>query len=78
MVFLNVGVAVAPNVTCDASCMAHTGLVGQAVTVRDLWKHQDIGVEAKLATLEAKNLSGNGGHLMLMLTPKKEDDLQKK
>ena len=52
--------------------MAHTGLVGQAVTVRDLWKHQDIGVEAKLATLEAKNLPGNGGHLMLMLTPRKK------
>ena len=49
--------------------MAHTGLVGQAVTVRDLWKRQDIGVEAKLATLEAKDLPANGGHLMLMLYP---------
>lgn len=70
IVFLNVGATVAPNVTCDAACIVKTGLAGKAVTVRDLWLKKDISTEESLSELTATNLPAEGGHLMLLLTPK--------
>lgn len=69
MVFINVGTAAAPNVTCDSDCIEKTGLAGKSVTVRDLWLHKDISTEAKLTELVAKDLAPEGGHQMLLLTP---------
>ena len=70
VVFLNVGPTVAPYVTCDATCIVKTGLAGKAVTVRDLWLKKDISTEERLSELTATNLPAEGGHLMLLLTPK--------
>ena len=44
----------------------------EAVTVRDLWQHTDIGAEPKLPQPSAKDLAAEGGHLMLLLTPQTE------
>ena len=72
IVFLNVGSTVAPNLTCNGSCIEQTGLAGKAVTVRDLWLHKDIGTESNLAELTANDLAPKGGHQMLLLTPTAE------
>ena len=69
LVFLNVGSATAPNVTCGAGCIEQTGLAGKAVTIRDLWLHKDIGATSSLTQLVAKGLAPEGGHQMLLLTP---------
>lgn len=70
VVFINVGPTAASSVACDAACLTQTGLAGKAVTVRDLWLHQDIATEPKLAELSVKTLEAEGGHRMLLLTPR--------
>ena len=45
----------------------------EAVTVRDLWQHTDIGAEPKLPQPSAKDLAAEGGHLMLLLTSHAQD-----
>ena len=73
LVFINVGATVAASVTCGGVCVEVAELVGKAVTVRDLWLHEDVGTEQKLVELSAMDLASarwRASHLMLLLTPK--------